>query len=349
MFRKRMTSALALLSAVVLAVTTFYAPMTVKAEQQEPLTEYFFTDIENHWAKSELQNLANMNALEGYGNNLMGPNRTITRAEFVTMLDRVLAWDNKGVVNSFKDVAEHVWFATPVARAVELGIVKGYEDGEFKPNKAITRAEMATILVKATKESLKSEGEAIYFKDVSSKHWALEEIKVATQAGLIKGDGKGNFLPTKLASRAEAAVTLERMLWAQGEEASDKAKILERIKVYKEAADGLLVDSATFNEEEYFMMALGKELEVNSLLVPFFKELQAAEVKFGITHHNPRSYEVVFQSLSLAVVESNVDYEVTIDFPDGTQEKSVGKGKELYHLRKVNNEWKIYDSKEISN
>lgn len=90
------------------------------------------------------------------------------------------------------------------------GVLNGYEDGTFRPDETVTRAEMAKILTSALRANISEEGEAP-FTDTQS-HWALPYIHSAWQQGIIKGDSDGQFRPDDTVSPAEAVTMLLRTL-----------------------------------------------------------------------------------------------------------------------------------------
>lgn len=101
-----------------------------------------------------------------------------------------------------------------VARLNALGILTGYEDGTFKADKTITRAEFAAVSMRALglDETAKSSKGATAFKDVAATHWASGYINLATSKGVIKGYTDGTFKPEKEVSYAEAVTMLVRLL-----------------------------------------------------------------------------------------------------------------------------------------
>lgn len=116
-------------------------------------------------------------------------------------------------VFAYTDVADSD-YAAAIAHLSGLGVVDGYEDGSYKPEKVVTRAEMAKLLVVALgldagADLLTGESE---FADVATSHWAIGFINVATQYGLIKGDGDGNFRPDDTVNYAEVATMALRAL-----------------------------------------------------------------------------------------------------------------------------------------
>jgi hypothetical protein len=109
----------------------------------------------------------------------------------------------------FKDVPKDYWAKSPIEGLATLGIIGGYPDGTFKPNKSINRAELTTLLVKA-KAVGTAEPTATSFYDVSKKHWASYYIQNAVDMGMVTGYPDKTFRPAKSLNRAEGVTILSR-------------------------------------------------------------------------------------------------------------------------------------------
>ncbi|QSF46363.1 S-layer homology domain-containing protein [Paenibacillus tianjinensis] len=96
--------------------------------------------------------------------------------------------------------------------------IKGYEDGTFKPDRALTRAELAALLARNLGTEAVASG--VVFTDVSSKHWAAADIAKVSAAALMKGDPDGSFNPERAVTRAEMAVLSARLKQLSFDESS---------------------------------------------------------------------------------------------------------------------------------
>jgi len=134
------------------------------------IDENMFSDIDM-WAKKEISELASADIVKGYGDGTFKPDNAVTRAEFVTMLMRII--DNYGKSAPFADVEGH-WAEMYIAKAYEYGYIKGYEDGTFRPDNTITRAEAITIISEVF--GFDANGKETNFTDVTSDHWAFGYI-----------------------------------------------------------------------------------------------------------------------------------------------------------------------------
>ena len=106
-------------------------------------------DIENHWAKTDIVYLMEKGIMEGYSDRTFRPNRNITRAEFLKVVNNVFQFKEEADI-AFKDVKENSWFYEDVKKAVAVGYIKGYEDETFRPNRPITREEASKIIAIAS-------------------------------------------------------------------------------------------------------------------------------------------------------------------------------------------------------
>ena len=148
--------------------------------------------------------------VRGYPDGSFRPGQAITRAEIAMILWRLLdseaKYANRG--NSFSDVTTG-WYARAVSYLEFRNIVQGYEDGTFRPNNPITRAELTAMMSRFFEMD---ETGVNNFTDVSVTHWAIAYINNAHNKGWVEGDGDGTFRPNAPTSRAEAVTIINRVL-----------------------------------------------------------------------------------------------------------------------------------------
>lgn len=169
------------------------------------------SDIAGHWAESVITQWQSKGLIQGYEDGTFKPGNTITRAEFVTLMNNAKGFWSEGSIN-FSDVKNGSWFYSAVARAVAAGYVKGYSDGSFKPNNTITRAEAAMMIANTAKLSANEAG-AYRFTDIGSiPAWARGSVGAVVAAGYMTGYPDGSFDANASISRAEAVSSLNRML-----------------------------------------------------------------------------------------------------------------------------------------
>lgn len=157
----------------------------------------------------------------GYPDGTVHPNGQITRAEVATIFFRLLRDEVRDgaftTSNSYSDVAYGKWYNNPISTMSALGIITGYPDGTFKPNKPITRAEFAAI---AARFDETQSGKSAIFSDVIG-HWAAKEIGIAYYNDWIKGYPDGTFKPDQNITRAEAMTLINRVLERKPESPAD--------------------------------------------------------------------------------------------------------------------------------
>jgi len=167
-----------------------------------------FMDVgADYWAYQDIKAMVEQGLAKGYGDNTFRPERSISRGEFAALLVRALKLP-MGNEPSFKDTQNH-WAAPAIEGARAAGIINGYEGGFFRPDRPVTRGELAAMLVKALKLPLNGGDERM--RDVAG-HWAAKEIAAARENGLVSGYKDGTFKPDATANRAEAVVMLKRMM-----------------------------------------------------------------------------------------------------------------------------------------
>ena len=139
------------------------------------------------------------------------PDGNITRAETAAILARLTDGfeENGSYKTSFADVKNELWYCRYIGFEENQNIITGYEDGTFKPEKSITRAEFANMIIRFAKLSGNS-GDTP-FTDISG-HWAAAQIATCYEAGYIKGYEDNIFLPDNNITRAEAVSIINRVL-----------------------------------------------------------------------------------------------------------------------------------------
>lgn len=108
-----------------------------------------FSDVSNHWAKDAINNMGSRMVVTGVGSNNYAPDRNMTRAEFATIMVRALGLEPGTGASGFRDVAATNLFSGYIKTAASYGIIKGYNNGNFGPNDAITREQAMTMIARA--------------------------------------------------------------------------------------------------------------------------------------------------------------------------------------------------------
>lgn len=148
--------------------------------------------------------------VQGYPDGTVKPAGNITRAETAAILFRLMDEGSRktyySTTSGFRDVASGSWYNTYVATLNNAGVITDSSNGCFRPNEAITRAELAAMLAKFSETT----GAANYFNDVSAKYWAANAIAICAKLGWITGYPDGTFRPDKNVTRAELMAMINR-------------------------------------------------------------------------------------------------------------------------------------------
>ncbi|MGE7225469.1 glycerophosphodiester phosphodiesterase family protein [Paenibacillus sp. PDC88] len=179
-----------------------------------------FADLAGHWAREDVELLANKLVLNGVDESRFDGERNVTRAEFASMLVRALGLSPVADRNPFSDVDPAAWYAHDVAAAAAAGLISGYEDGSFRPNQEIRRAEQAVMTVRAlayagidAAVSASMQDDILgRFADADKIGWAGADIAAAVHAGLMNGMSQDRLDPDSHATRAQSAVMIKRFL-----------------------------------------------------------------------------------------------------------------------------------------
>lgn len=166
----------------------------------------YFSDILTHFAKDDIQSIASMGVMLGTGKHTFSPFKSMTRAEMATIGARILNLSSKDG-NVPHDVSGH-WAEKEIAAVYENGLMRGYPNGSFMPEREVTREEAAAFLARAIKADITASSA---FPDVSDDRWSFAEISALTSMGIITGYPDNTFRPEKLIDRGEMAAILNRI------------------------------------------------------------------------------------------------------------------------------------------
>ncbi|CAM4504979.1 putative repeat protein (TIGR02543 family) [Paenibacillus endophyticus] len=176
-------------------------------------SEIEFSDISGHWAEAGIKRAISVGIVKGYSDETFKPGNKVTRAEFTVMLMNALKPQAEGAALQLTDLEKiGNWAQKAVAQAIDLGIITGYEDGSFRPNAVITRAEMAAMLTKAMGLPIEANAPTGFADDKNIPAWAKDAVAALKKAGIIQGKGANYFDPQDSATRAEAVTVLLKFL-----------------------------------------------------------------------------------------------------------------------------------------
>jgi len=193
---------------------TKYAVFAVGQSADVPIKQIInFSDISGHWAEAGIKQAVSSGIVSGYPDGTFKPNATVTRSEFAVMLMNALKPQGEGAALTFADTAKiGAWAQKAVAQAVQAGIIKGYEDGSFRPDAEITRPEMAAMIANALGQSTEENTPTGFADDKDIPAWAKGAVAAMKKLGIIEGKGTNEFAPGDQTTRAEAVTVLLKML-----------------------------------------------------------------------------------------------------------------------------------------
>ncbi|MNI10775.1 Cellulosome-anchoring protein precursor [compost metagenome] len=174
------------------------------AEEKGSPATLKFTDISDLWSTKTISTFLKLKVINGYEDGTFKPDGSITRGEFATVITKAFGLVKAASSNNqLSDVGGH-WAKEAIAALSSNGIISGYPDGTFKPDKVISRAEIVMILSRIINiNSAKQINNGIVFNDIGDS-WNKEQITKAAEIGLIQGMDNKRFAPDQSATRAEA-------------------------------------------------------------------------------------------------------------------------------------------------
>ena len=187
-----------------MAVTSVYA-------------ESLFSDIDGHWAKETIEDLASRGIINGKDKGIYDPQGLVTRAEFCKLLVSIVGTTPVEKYDKFADVQKEDWYAEYVYSAFERGIVStsDIENSQFLPNESADRETVAVWSARLL--GLTSDDSNTPFAD-NDKISNKKAVSAAYQNGIVTGDeGTNTFRPADSLTRAEAAAIISRVLNKYGE------------------------------------------------------------------------------------------------------------------------------------
>jgi len=164
------------------------------------------------------QELTHTAYITGYPTGIFMPENSMTRAEAAALFARLLIalrGDGTSTQHSFSDVSASAWYSRYISYLRNHNVVTGYDNGTFRPNDNITRAEFVTMAVRFNKIYGNNTFAGVtdtVFSDVSSECWAFESIKTAVSKGWIHGYYDGTFRSENDITRAESVAVVNRLL-----------------------------------------------------------------------------------------------------------------------------------------
>ncbi|WP_053955272.1 S-layer homology domain-containing protein [Inediibacterium massiliense] len=192
--------------------TTHFSKYFAQKVGKEEVKSTFNDLVGYEWATKAIEEMAQKGIISGRSEDVFDPSASITRAEFATLITKMLGLNIENEKLRFIDVEDTAWYTPYVKTAYKNGFVSGRNETIFDPNGKITREEMATIIGKVLIQKGKEKAninELERFNDKTNiASWASENIALCVKESMISGMPDGNFMPKQNANRAQAAMML---------------------------------------------------------------------------------------------------------------------------------------------
>ncbi|KAB8126663.1 phosphatase PAP2 family protein [Gracilibacillus oryzae] len=195
-----------LISSVALAgmLTMGFSSSTVQAASE-------LSDIKGNFAEEQIQTWIDNGLITGYPDGSFKPNNFMTRAEFMSLVNRTFGFTEETDIN-YEDVAKDAWYYEDVTKAVEAGYLHGYPDNTIKPQDSITRQEAARMIAEITNLNENEEAANSFTDAASIPSWSKGSVGGMLTEDIMAGYPDGSFKPLNNITRAEAVITLDNAL-----------------------------------------------------------------------------------------------------------------------------------------
>lgn len=174
-----------------------------------------FTDLKGHWAETTIQEWTDNGFTKGYSDGTFKPSSNVTRAEFVSLLNRAFkpAVDVNNFTNNYSDVSQTDWFYTDVMIATKVGAISGYSTEKFGPHDYITRQDASVIISRYfnLNEVVPASTLDQFIDAAMIKDYAKDGVASLAEFGIVKGNAEGAFEPGRSLTRAESIVMLNNV------------------------------------------------------------------------------------------------------------------------------------------
>jgi len=166
-------------------------------------------DIEGHWAEHHIREWLEKGLAAGYEDGTFRPEDPVSRAEFAAFVNRSFGFEEREA-HGFPDIPGDAWYAPHVEKAAAAGYLSGYEDGTFRPQRAIARQEVAKVLHSLLDLPDPEEDPLEDLADAEEvAGWSRAPVRAALHAGLMHSYPDGNFRPAAAMTRAECVAALD--------------------------------------------------------------------------------------------------------------------------------------------
>lgn len=307
-----------------------------------------FSDINNHWAKEDMEYLVQKGIIGGYADGTFRPNEVVTRAQAAIMIGRALGLPGEQPVDArFKDVPASVTGSGFIHQLELIGVAAGYGDGTYRPHNPVNRGDATIHLIKSTLAPSDRKGYPEHpFKDVSTSQASGKYVIIAYQNGIVDGYADKTFRPYEHITRAQFSVFLSRSLQSERQSAPELEEreavdLLNRYNTVREAA----YDDAQDQPNLKFQTYKTKE-EFYQLFLDFMSR-DEVEQNFSIRlrEENGSLYLVAMDSVRTFKPEIPHDFEKITDrlsvLTQIQESDMYGREKLIFTYKNMDGTWKI--------
>ncbi|MBQ3641201.1 S-layer homology domain-containing protein [bacterium] len=295
-----------------------------------------YTDIpDDYWAAEEIEDVVTKRIVPIYGDNTYRPLERVTRVEWTGMLLRALGLSQAPITSepNYSDVTTATYGYPDIARSDQFGLIYGYTDGEFKPQRFITKVETASIMSHITKDTNVSTDVLSQFSDSNEiPQWGVIPFSKAIKYGLYVNYPLENELnPNRELNRAEAAVLLARLMKAlnlvEDDKKVEEAPVPEEPKEYVLSVEHLddygvaIVDRVSITNLRRIILAK------NVFKVSFLESFNSAKHQIGDVIPFYFKKDVITKEGTL-LIPANTKLYATIE--ELRDKKWVNKNSEVY-------------------
>lgn len=174
------------------------------------MSAYAVNDISNHWAKDYIEKFIDAGVINGYEDDTFRPNNNMTRAEFATVLSKLLDDPSVPTDHRYTDVPESAWYFDAVQKLCTLQIIS--EDEKFNPQNNITREQVMVMLARATRLTATDTSVVNKFSDANTiSDYALDAVAAFVENGYTNGYQDGTIRPKNNITRAECVKFIDSL------------------------------------------------------------------------------------------------------------------------------------------
>lgn len=224
---------------------------------------YAFSDVDNHWAKDSIEKLSQINIVKGYEDNTFRPDKNMTRAEVVTIINRLIG-AQKESLKYIPDLDRQSWYSSEIRKSVQTGVIMGDENGYVRPTSYVTREEVVTMLSRAFYVSGNTTLTENYVDKEEISKWSKDYFATFVNYKYIMGYEDETIRPKAYITRSEFVTLLGRMFNTIAVGGMHTGKVDGNIII---AGDNVVLNNLTINGNLVIAAGTSKTLTLKNVEV----------------------------------------------------------------------------------